>query len=488
MKKRVISIVTFLVLFIVGFIYLNKVFISEHNFVNSIEDFKELSEKTNIDVMFYGSSLSYTMFNPLIINKECKTISFNFGSPSLYMELTDLIFEETLKYNKPKLIVLSSHFGTFLELKYKRQKGHQLWALNFVPNISINKWQKVTPVYKTNEYLSVAYPLIRNHNKWHDKDFLSLSRRKDFTSYNNRIYNLGYVGFFDTISEGKELKYFNEFLKSGEKRNTNNKHIYKNQKAGFLNFVKIAKQNSVEVLVVTPPSMSTIYADNTLYSELIELCEVEKVPYLNMNTLYKELDLKPNEFRDHLHPNYYGNVKVSKYLSNYINKNFTLPDRSSEIIWKDYKKQLDSINDKIHLSNKTFKLNLNKPLNDIITVNSVHIERKFNKMIFKLKLDETKGLTEELSKYKLAVKVHPTENELNNLSENSKSKNRDYDGTNVAFDKNAKEVIIGLNTKIKKIKKIKIFLYNKEGYKGVVGQPIIIEDLTFELQQSIVDE
>ncbi|MFK5982773.1 MAG: hypothetical protein QM499_07660, partial [Flavobacteriaceae bacterium] len=66
MKQRIFSILGFLILFVGMFIYLNKLFTSSNHYNNTFEDFTELANKTNIDLIFYGSSHSYTAYNPLI--------------------------------------------------------------------------------------------------------------------------------------------------------------------------------------------------------------------------------------------------------------------------------------------------------------------------------------------------------------------------------------------------------------------------------------
>src|SRR5690606_12566507 len=134
-------------LFIIGFIYLNKVFITQNHFNNTTSEFERLSKETNIDLIFYGSSHVYTAYNPLIFNDINKTISYNLGSDALKMEFTDLVFIESIKETKPKLVVLELYPASFSELKgNEMDKGFQLRALDFSSNLSIKKFKKVFDV------------------------------------------------------------------------------------------------------------------------------------------------------------------------------------------------------------------------------------------------------------------------------------------------------------------------------------------------------
>src|SRR5690606_553524 len=139
--------------------------------VNTTEDFKELAKKTNIDIVFFGSSHIYTAFNPLVINKNCDLISYNLASDALLLPITDLVLNESLKYTKPKLIVLEIYSAGFANPITKSQKGHQLRALDFVSNFSIEKIYRVGKLYENNEFLGAFSPLIRNHNEWNNVNY-----------------------------------------------------------------------------------------------------------------------------------------------------------------------------------------------------------------------------------------------------------------------------------------------------------------------------
>src|SRR5690554_2110416 len=147
MKKRIASIVVLIIFIIVGFIYLNKAFASTHYFVNTTEDFKALAKKTNIDVIFYGSSHVYTAYNPLIFNKINSILSFNLGSDALRVTVTDLVLEESLKYTKPKIVVLEVYTASLIYPESESGKGFQLRALDFVSNTSFSKMKKVKEIY-----------------------------------------------------------------------------------------------------------------------------------------------------------------------------------------------------------------------------------------------------------------------------------------------------------------------------------------------------
>jgi hypothetical protein len=206
MKKR--AVFGFSLFLLLGYLYLNKAFSSNHYYINTTEDFVELADKTNIDVIFMGSSHAYTAYNPIIINDQCNTISFNLGSDSLLMSLTDLLLTEALKYTSPKLIVIEAYTGS-LFVKYTDEvKGHQLRALDFVSNLSPMKFTKTRKLFSNDEFIGVYSPLVRNHANWSDVGFINLSKRRVLDD-NNVFFNSGYLGALAVLTEEVKTNYQN---------------------------------------------------------------------------------------------------------------------------------------------------------------------------------------------------------------------------------------------------------------------------------------
>lgn len=318
MKKKILSIAVFVVLFFGTFYYLNKAFSSEHHYVNTIEDFKKLSKETNIDLVFYGSSHSYTAYNPAVFNKICNTVSYNLGSDGLRMCFTDLILEESLKFTKPKLIVLEVYDASLTLPKTDKAKGYQLRALDVIPNYSIAKWKKISEVYGEDDYLSIAFPLIRNHDKWNEVNYINVSRRQELDSSKQLFYN-GFIGSKKTI---KEVGKFKDFKIQRIIKDTTKSQLGRVAKKSIQEFLYKAKANGSKVLVISSPDLRVPFKKNNyFFSELEALLEKNDTPFLNLNDHYQEMDLEVKDFRDPGHLNINGANKASVFLANYIKEN-----------------------------------------------------------------------------------------------------------------------------------------------------------------------
>jgi hypothetical protein len=474
MVKRIKTGLVFLALFMILFVYLNKVFASSHRYVNTIEDFNELSEKTNIDVIFYGSSHAYTAFNPLIINSECKTISYNLGSDGLKISMTDLVLEESIKRTRPKLIILEVYRGILNVSEYsKTSKGLQLRALDLVSNISLKKLSEMRNVYNKDEILGAMFPLIRNHSEWRDKSFTELSKRVGFEDED--FYSSGYVGYGRIIDMRHKRANFLDFRNKNRKINSKEHLLNEEVKESINEFIEIAKEHSIPVLIVTSPDLREPYMNNFLFIEFDGFFSNINVPYLNLNDFYDEMDLTINDFRDPGHLNVSGGVKVTRFLSNYINKNYFLENRSSERVWRNldsvYKSSKDLLKSRInykYTNSEEFELLENLVINnfDLFKVNDkIEISLGFKESIGFKTLE---GLT-------IGFKIFPRN--INELSDRSRTKKWLYDYNGFSLKGASFKEFIQLNSKVTDVDKIEVFLYNTEKYTGVVGKKLTLNDI-----------
>lgn len=127
--------------------------------------------------------------------------------------------------------------------------------------------------------------------------------------------------------------------------------------------------------------------------------------------------------------------------------------------------------------------------------NRVGVEQKFNAEVYlrqfafyekddneyNLILELQDDIAEEIvSKYTFAVEGFVVGDELSNLSDYAKRKNRLHDawfGTPKLTKVNKRcYVILHVETKLKHFNLVKFFLYDKDGYKGDIGSRIIVRN------------
>lgn len=479
MKNKIISIVVLLIFLLIGFIYLNKVFSTSHYYVNTSEDFKALAKKSNIDLIFYGSSHAYTAFNPLIFNKEVSIISYNLGSDALRITVTDLVLQESLKYTKPKLVILEIYQHSLVFPDDESGKGFQLRALDFVSNLSFLKFKKVMDIYQPKEYLGVYFPLIRNHDKWHEFDYFNLSRRFDFDMSENFYFN-GFLGS-NLILDGEEREKYKDFRSKHPYIDTKRSEFNELAKEDLRNFIAIAKKAGSEVLIVTSPDPRIKYWNNYFFEELKNFCASLEVPYLNLNDYYNEIDLKITDFKDFSHLNTVGSIKTSKFLADYLKENYNFKDRSADPIFKEQTKDYDTLKANFKpFAPVLYTQKVNKTLfNELVISDIALLKEQKDKLSLTINLKDKSQKPLLLDNYRLAIHVYPSKKDFQALNETSKSRNLDYEVHGYVFEKDINEINVTFDSNIRNIEKLEFFLFDKGGYKGVIGEKVILDSIYF---------
>lgn len=479
MRKRILSIVILSIFLIAGFIYINKVYKEKERYVNSFEDFKILAKKTDIDILFFGSSMAHTAYNPLVINHFTKSISYNLGSDALRIPVSNLIFQESLKYSSPKLIVIEVHESSIKYPKEENIKGLQLAPLDFVSNLSFNKINTINNTYGKNEVLSAMFPLVRNHANWNEYNLFNINKRKEVDTI-KYFYFGGHYGLIKTIDESKWEKY-RDFRTNPIKKNKD-KHLFSiEEKNNFINFINRAKKLNIEVLVVTSPYLLARYGKNSFFDEINKLSDSLNVNNINLNDYYKEIGIKFNDFSDKYHLNEKGSIKTSEFLADYINKNYSIKKRSTDNIWKEIDKLYPKIIDKYaEVEDQVFEKELNLQLNKDLGVKNIRIVKNRIRKDFSIKVNYSENIKNELSNFKMAVYIYPKENDVKLINKKRRDLSKFFDQADIHLKNNSDTINFRINTKIENIKEIKVFLYNAEKYNGIIGSPIIIKDISFK--------
>lgn len=469
-RKTGIGLAFFCFLLFSGWSYLDLVFASDHQFKNTANGFYELAEQTNIDVLFLGSSHIYTAVNPHIINKHANTISYNLGTDGMRLEFSNLVLKEALKYTHPKLVVIEVFRGSLEPVITDESKGFQLRALDFASNLSMTKWQLTKNNYNFNEFAGVYSPLIRNHQNWHTESYFDIQNEQDFSQQTALFYD-GYYGARKTISDA-DSKAFADFRFKARSVDLSQRFLSKTHKEALLELVALSKRYGFSLMMQTSPDLKAASVNNALYQELADFCEQNEIPYFDMNSpeVYSALDLKVTDFKDASHLNIRGSEKVSALVAKFINVNFDLPDRSEEKIYAAKAAEFfhNFTGEPRYVMQKPFELK------EGLTLQNLTINKAKHTMTFRFDFAD---LGSNSDRYKLGIHLYPKEGKENQLHEESKAKGRNFDiGTGLLEDTGAPLEVMVFSS-IDDLDRIRIFLYDRSGYKGVVGQPLILRDV-----------
>ena len=478
--SKFISASIFLLSLVLGAAYLERVFTTENHFNNTMADYEKGLDSLPIDVMIFGSSHAFTAYNPLVIDQEANTLSYNFGSDALRIPFTDLVLEEATKQYKPKLIVLEVYPASVGVPTDEKIKGFHLRVFDHISHINPDKLKSALRIYQAAELPGVYSTTVRNHDKWHKQDFKNLNRQKAYDQVSPIFYK-GYLGHYQVLDSLNNADLIN-FRAKNTYSNSKREFFTDEAKADLKDLIGRAKASGAEVLVVSSPDLRAKYSwPKRFLATVQQLCDQAGVAYLNLNDHYQALDLQFTDFKDPSHLNVGGAYKTSKFFAEYLNENYVLPDRSSEVNSAILKSQYNQFKLKL-LENETvvFKKAVSKYLEAGTLLDSIRVSRSISQLEFKLYFNPTEAATSKMDDYKLLVKVIPKPTDLEKVNARNAEKGWKYDKIDLELASDTPTVKFTLNTLIQNVAAFELSLYNKEKYQGLVGEKIRLNAVEFE--------
>ncbi|MEM6718245.1 MAG: hypothetical protein AAF611_02920 [Bacteroidota bacterium] len=430
----------------------NKLFKSHDGSVKTWQQFYE-NDTPKYDVIISGNSIAYSSYNPKIINSKSSLNTFNLSSSSIGIEQVYYNFKEVIKYNKPQLFIVEAHaldvtttnVGKRLKFNYQNIDGQKL---------SLNKLSSIYHVFESKSTMMEAiFPVVRNHNKWSDFEFIKKNTDYTYTFDQKLGYRtLSIKGYKERIS-----KTIGKMPKSYEIPEEN---------IGFLKkIVDLCNENDIKFLLVRAPQIK-YQSDPKLVSQIYEkttqLCEELAIVYLDQNNDYNKLGFKESEFYDALHLNTVGATKATELLSEAINQNFTLT-KNENIVHKDPNQYADDDN------YKKFKGLIDQPFTPVegIIIDQVYVKYFEDGTYSFYVCFDTKSNTETISKYKLALQFFPEKEDIASLKNATERKKGriSFGALSEPYLTNSEHHIRVIDQKkldLSKFRSFVLYLYNSE--------------------------
>lgn len=463
--------------------------------VNS-KNFSELNEqfekdKDSIDLIFFGSSHSYSSFNTAMIDKTFNINSYNFGTSAQLMISTNFLLRESLKKSKPKLIILDIYEATFVLPETDKSKAFQLEVFDNT-RFSLDKLKLITEIYDSKEIPSVISQVIRNHNQWYDLPIFSEGENdvdvfnKGFQMSNREINETERLQFKDF--DQRQNNYLNDI--------SDDQTLEPYKKEMLIEFVALAKKNNIEVLLVTAPYIGALYNEKFMrFNKAInKLSDSLDLNYIDFNNKYKDLNLKFSDFRDESHLNTIGANKVtailSKHLadegyfdlknSNYLNSN--LENIALKHFYND--REVTKSDKRIFAESilqKGESISQGHEFSEEFTVNDIIYYSDFYNRVIAMEYDDSiegqKYLNDKDKAFGVVGIV--SEKDFDNLPDYIRAKDIktiSWKSDMQTFEINKKAYILLFlkrHIDVEDFKQLKVFLRDTDEYKGTIGNAFI---------------
>ncbi len=313
MKKKdiIISIIGILI-FVAGLLYIQEVvkpkYINKTLEGSLIDDYYN-SEKDH-SVLFIGDCEVYENFSPITLWQEYGITSYIRGSAQQLIWQSYYLLEETLKYEKPDVVVFN-----VLAMKYDEPQKEEYNRMTLDGmKLSMSKVKSIL-ASMTNEENIIEYmlPLLRYHSRWSElevEDFTYALNDKDVShnGYLMRVDSKPVTSF----REGKELANY-----------TFGENSYK-----YLDMItKLCKDNDIELVLVKAPTIWPYWYDQW-DEQMIKYSEENNLMYINFLDHLEDIgiDFQKDTYDAGLHLNTSGAEKLSSYFGGILVDKFDLKD------------------------------------------------------------------------------------------------------------------------------------------------------------------
>lgn len=269
-----------------------------------------LKEPTDsLDVIFLGDSELVYSFIPTQLWQEQGITSYNCGYPKQYLYRAEDVMEAVFQNQSPKAVILETNM-----LYYEENRTDALYS-----------------------DLAMIFPLLRNHDGWKPDSMLgwpALSVPAEGTenvapaaddSWMN--YCKGYY-FSQTI---KPATLYDYMAPSDACAIVPAKNVQRLRR-----IAETCRNHGAELILVSSPSPSNW--NTRRHNGIIKTVTVLGIPYIDTNVLPDDvpIDWQTDTMDTGDHLNYFGAVKFSRYLGNYLAETGLFTDRRNDPAYADW--------------------------------------------------------------------------------------------------------------------------------------------------------
>lgn len=275
-------------------------------------------ETTNHDVIFIGDCEVYENFSPITLYEEYGITSYIRGGPQQLIWHSYYQLEDTLRYEKPKVVVFN-----VLSLKYNEPQSESYNRMN----IDGLKWSKTkydmiqASMMEEESFVEYLFPLLRYHSRITDL------KQSDF-EYLFDTPHVSHNGYYMRV----DVKPAADFpdppqLVSYDFGDTAMLYLDK--------MTKLCKENGIELILIKAPVLYPYW-----YPEwdqnVKDYAEANDLKYINFIDLADEIgiDYSQDTYDAGLHLNLSGAEKLSSYFGQYLKEEYDLEDHRTDPVYQ----------------------------------------------------------------------------------------------------------------------------------------------------------
>ena len=265
-------------------------------------------------MLFIGDCEVYENFSPITLWQEYGITSYIRGSAQQLVWQSYYLLEETLKYEKPDVVVFN-----VLAMKYNEPQREEYNRLTLDGmKLSPTKLKAIQASMMEDEHMAdYLMPLLRYHSRWNEltkDDFTYLFDKEKL--FHNGYYMRADVKPAGSVPRAKRLPDY----QFGD-----NAYDYLNR------IVELCKEHGIELVLVKAPTIYPHWYDEWDV-QMEEYAARNDLTYINfLNHMDAAgIDLSTDTYDAGLHLNVYGAEKLASYFGKFLAEEYKLEDRRGD--------------------------------------------------------------------------------------------------------------------------------------------------------------
>ena len=271
-------------------------------------------EKKDFNVVFLGDCEVYENFSPVSLWQEYGINSYIRGSAEQYIWQSYYLLEDTLRYEKPDVVVFniqSLQFDISQNEAYNRMSIEGMrWSKSKIDCINAS-------MLENEHFIEYVFPILRYHTRWKelgasDIEYMFKTKQVSHNGYYMRID----VKPAGNIPKGRPLGDYNFGQNAW-------KYLYM--------MADLCEKEGIQLLLIKAPSLYPYWYEEW-EEQVEEFADKRGLQYVNFLEYIDEigLDYTQDTYDGGLHMNLSGAEKCSLFIGKILADDYKVPDRRGE--------------------------------------------------------------------------------------------------------------------------------------------------------------
>lgn len=298
-------------------------------------------EEKNFDVIFIGDCEVYENFSPVTLWENYGINSYIRGSAEQYIFQSYYLLKDTLRYEKPKVLVFNIQSLQFDSSRSEAYNRMSIDGMRWSPAKIGSILASMTP---EEHFIEYVFPILRYHSRWKELTGTDLK----YMFKNPKITHNGYymrvdVRAAENIPKGRPLGDYS----FGE-------NAWK-----YLDMIReCCAENGIDLLLIKAPSLYPYWYEEW-DRQVVDYASEYGLTYINFLDHIDEigLDYNTDTYDGGLHMNLSGAEKCADYIGSILSAQYGVSDmRTDEHLCKVWKEKIADYNAEIALQKEKYGL------------------------------------------------------------------------------------------------------------------------------------